>query len=155
MSMSWSELIRVGRFQNILLPDGPGQVKLLDKWIYPQLSSKFYMICFKRMSNFVSQMNFEKREKNVLICQALVGMSWPCNDMTQFWLMPHIYRLWARWWCHMATKIWFNVCSGNGLIPVGTKPLPKPMLTYDQNVLWFSPGSNCTPSAHKLVGWVA
>ena len=29
----------------------------------------------------------------------------------------------------MATKIWVNIGSGNGLLPDGTKPLPEPMLT--------------------------
>ena len=35
-------------------------------------------------------------------------------------------------WRHMATKIWVNTGSGNGLLPDGTKPLPEPMLTYHQ-----------------------
>ena len=33
----------------------------------------------------------------------------------------------------MATKIWVNIGSGNGLLPDGTKPLPEPMLTYHQS----------------------
>ena len=33
----------------------------------------------------------------------------------------------------MATKIWVNIGSGNGLVPDGTKPLPEPMLTYHQS----------------------
>ena len=32
----------------------------------------------------------------------------------------------------MATYIWINIGSGNGLLPDGTKPLPEPMLTYHQ-----------------------
>ena len=32
----------------------------------------------------------------------------------------------------MATENWVNIGSGNGLLPDGTKPLPKPMLTYHQ-----------------------
>ena len=35
-------------------------------------------------------------------------------------------------WCNMATEIWVNIGSGNGLAPDGTKPLPEPMLTYLQ-----------------------
>ena len=31
----------------------------------------------------------------------------------------------------MATEIWVNIGSGNGLLPDGTKPLPEPMLTYE------------------------
>ena len=31
---------------------------------------------------------------------------------------------------HMATEIWVNIVSGNGLLPDGTKPLPEPMLTF-------------------------
>ena len=30
----------------------------------------------------------------------------------------------------MATKIWVNIDSGNGLLPDSTKPLPEPMMTY-------------------------
>ena len=32
----------------------------------------------------------------------------------------------------MATYILVNIDSGNGLLPDGTKPLPEPMLTYQQ-----------------------
>ena len=32
----------------------------------------------------------------------------------------------------MATEIWVNIASGNGLLPDGTKPLPEPMLTDHQ-----------------------
>ena len=31
---------------------------------------------------------------------------------------------------HMALEISVNIGSGNGLLPDGTKPLPKPMLIY-------------------------
>ena len=34
----------------------------------------------------------------------------------------------------MATEIWVNIGSGNGLLPDGTKPLPEQMLTYHQYV---------------------
>ena len=54
----------------------------------------------------------------------------------------------VTWWCYMATKIWVNIGSGNGLLPDGTKPLPEPVLTCH---LWdpfaFSWGqfrSNCS-----------
>ena len=33
---------------------------------------------------------------------------------------------------NMATKIWVNLVSGNGLIPDGNKPLPESILTYHQ-----------------------
>ena len=32
----------------------------------------------------------------------------------------------------MATEIWVNIGSGNGLLPDDTKPLPEPMLTDHQ-----------------------
>ena len=32
----------------------------------------------------------------------------------------------------IATEIWVNTGSGNGLLPDSTKPLPEPMLTYHQ-----------------------
>ena len=37
----------------------------------------------------------------------------------------------------MATDIWVNIGSGNGLLPDGTKPLPEPMLTYQQSFVAF------------------
>ena len=33
-------------------------------------------------------------------------------------------------WRHTITQIWVNIGLWNGLLPDGTKPLPKPMLTY-------------------------
>ena len=33
----------------------------------------------------------------------------------------------------MATEIWVNIGSGNGLLPDGIKPLPEPMLTDYQS----------------------
>ena len=33
----------------------------------------------------------------------------------------------------MAAEIWVNIGLGNGLLPDGTKPLPKPMLTYHKS----------------------
>ena len=32
----------------------------------------------------------------------------------------------------MATQIWVNIGTGNGLLPDDTKPLPEPMLTNIQ-----------------------
>ena len=29
----------------------------------------------------------------------------------------------------MVKQIWVNIGSGNGMLPEGTKPLPKPVLT--------------------------
>ena len=34
--------------------------------------------------------------------------------------------------CHLATSIYVNTGSCNGLLPDGTKPLPEPVLTYHQ-----------------------
>ena len=34
----------------------------------------------------------------------------------------------------MATEIWVNIGSGNGLLLDGTKPLPEPMLTFISKV---------------------
>ena len=36
----------------------------------------------------------------------------------------------------MATKIWVNIGSGNGLLPDGTEPLPEPMLTYHYSAIY-------------------
>ena len=43
--------------------------------------------------------------------------------------------LWPRdaiWWHGFGSMIWVNKGTGNNLLPDGTKPLPKPMLTYHQ-----------------------
>ena len=32
----------------------------------------------------------------------------------------------------MATEIWVNIGTGNGMLPDDTKPLPEPMLTSNQ-----------------------
>ena len=32
----------------------------------------------------------------------------------------------------MATEIWVNIGSDNGLLPDGTKPLPEPIKIYHQ-----------------------
>ena len=45
----------------------------------------------------------------------------------------------------MATEIWVNIGSGNGLLPDGTKPLPEPMLTDHQ----WSPGTFILGWFHK------
>ena len=35
-------------------------------------------------------------------------------------------------WSSDAMWRWVNIGPGNGLLPDGTKPLPEPMLTYDE-----------------------
>ena len=45
---------------------------------------------------------------------------------------PPSIQLIVALWHHMATEVWVNIGSGNGLLPDGTKPLPEPMLTYHQ-----------------------
>ena len=45
----------------------------------------------------------------------------------------------------MATEIWVNIGSGNGLLPDGTKPLPEPMLTDP----WWSPVTFILGQFHK------
>ena len=37
----------------------------------------------------------------------------------------------------LASWIRTNPSSGNGLVPNGTKPLPEPVLTHHQAVLWY------------------
>ena len=49
----------------------------------------------------------------------------------------------------MATEIWVNFGSGNGLLPDGTKPLPDPMLTDHQ----WSP-SDFHISLITLTSWI-
>ena len=42
----------------------------------------------------------------------------------------------------MATEIWVQIGSGNGLLPSGNKPLPEPRLIYHQGFLWHSPNDD-------------
>ena len=44
----------------------------------------------------------------------------------------HILKRSTLIWRHMATYILMNICSGNGLVPDGTKPLHEPPLTDNQ-----------------------
>ena len=53
----------------------------------------------------------------------------------------------------MATRIQVNTGSGNDLLPDGTKPLPEPMLTNDQWVLWQSPDNNFTLNTQDIYRW--
>ena len=48
------------------------------------------------------------------------------------WFVRFLGLLIVALWRHMASWIWVNIGSGNGLLPDGTKPLPEPMLTYHQ-----------------------
>ena len=56
----------------------------------------------------------------------------------------------------MATQIWINIGSGNGLLPDGTKPLPEPMLTShwcrSVTVTWEQFCSKCP--RYYSVWWV-
>ena len=42
------------------------------------------------------------------------------------------YQPSVAYWCRMRSEILVNTGSGNGLLPDGIKPLPKPMLSYHQ-----------------------
>ena len=42
------------------------------------------------------------------------------------------YVLRNSWSRYVASDIWLNTASGNGLLPDGTEPLPEPMLTNHQ-----------------------
>ena len=61
-------------------------------------------------------------------------------------MFSHLLLLYLSWLivakcCPMATVILDNIGSGNGLLPVGTKPLPEPMLTYHhKGILTFIRG---------------
>ena len=52
-----------------------------------------------------------------------------------------------RMWHDMAVKIWVSIGSGNGLLPVGSKPLPEPILTYpSQEMIGNSIRDMCSES---------
>ena len=51
----------------------------------------------------------------------------------------------------MATWIWVNIGSGNGLLADGTKPISEPMLTNHQwLVSWYSPDGKFTANAQDV-----
>ena len=58
---------------------------------------------------------------------------------------------------HMASWIWVNISSGNGLLPDGTKPLPDPMLTYHQwgltTFLWGQFHNRCLHHQSLKLDW--
>ena len=45
-------------------------------------------------------------------------------------------------WCNCGVVIGVNIGSGNSLLPDGTKPLPKPMLTCHPWILWYLQKNN-------------
>ena len=57
---------------------------------------------------------------------------------------------------HMATQIWVNIGSGNGVLPDCTKPLPDPMLTYHQwgSVAYTREQFHRTCSMVQTVTWI-
>ena len=50
----------------------------------------------------------------------------------------------------MATEIWVNIGSGNGLLPGGNKPLPEPMLAYHQWSFVVFTLQQFTQEAHEI-----
>ena len=54
------------------------------------------------------------------------------NTFTSDWCLIDLKPLMVAQWCrHIATSIWLNIGSGNGMVPSGTK-LPEPMFTSHQ-----------------------
>ena len=51
----------------------------------------------------------------------------------------------------MATYIWVNIGSDDGLLPDGTKPLPEPVLNNQQTNLWHSPYGGSTGNAQDVL----
>ena len=64
------------------------------------------------------------------------------NSIKPLWPCDGIVALWR----HMATEIWVNIGSGNGLLPDGSKPLPEPVLTDHQ----LSPVTFILRQFHKI-----
>ena len=68
-------------------------------------------------------------------------LSLPLDSTSRSWISfgPGEAMVWQRY-----GSIWFS----HGLVPEGTKPLPKPMLTYHWwGYVWHSPKTNFTGSA--------
>ena len=50
----------------------------------------------------------------------------------------------------MVTQNLGNIGSGYGLLPDGTKPLPKPIIPYHQWSIWYSPEGNYTKNPQDI-----
>ena len=64
--------------------------------------------------------------EDVFILKLLAKLT---NPVIQFWNEATDQFTIPNTISNLATWIWVNISSGNGLLPDGTKPLPKPMLT--------------------------
>ena len=78
-----------------------------------------------------SSIDFKKFSFLLPIKMLDIGHSCVINVVGSCWnmmctSMKAISTLHVAKWCHMVTEIWVNNGLGNGLLPGGTKPLPKP-----------------------------
>ena len=82
--------------------------------------------CLTAPSHFLNQLIYHQR--------CIVEFTWDhfhrkCSRYQfRVWKIQLLKVLNSLWPC-MAKEIWVNIGSGNGLVPDGTKPLPKPKLT--------------------------
>ena len=73
-------------------------------------------------------MNFESKYR--LFCEGNAFEDAIYNKLVIL-LRPNVLTHCGLVWRHdMATEIWVNTDSDNGLLPDGTKPLTEPILTY-------------------------
>ena len=73
----------------------------------------------------LQQNHCRELDKSVTITAARSWAWSPCGDSAA---LPKRSTMMAS----MATYIWVNIVSGNGLLPDGTKPQPEPVLTFHQ-----------------------
>ena len=70
----------------------------------------------------------------------MVAQNWARLWLIAWWHQAITWTIEAKWH-HMATEIWVNIGSDNGLLPDGTKPLHEPTLTNLQwGVVTFTSG---------------
>ena len=85
-----------------------------------------YMCNFLQLFMFVLQPLFRRPQSSLCCCGWSAGAGNHQGELTHCSLVMSL-----------ATEIWFNIHSGNGLLPAGTKPLPAPVLTHQWDSVRF------------------
>ena len=102
------------------------------KWLVAWSASSHYLNRWWNIVNWTlrNKVQWNRKQNSCIFIQenAFENVVW---KMAVFLSRPQCVN---HGWCdHMATKIWVNIGSGNGLLLDGTKPLPESMLTYHQS----------------------
>ena len=82
---------------------------------------------------------FHTENDMILLICLIVLTHWPLVDLNEILDISHFQVNFSKWWLRyllwncphvIVTGLYwlkFNICLGDGLVPSGNKPLPKPM----------------------------